>query len=538
MSSPSRQPRLVHSSEESVNGTDDRLIQLRRLLIGPEQEQIEELRRRLDDPDLQPQQLSRFIAEAIALRSKEDRKLQSTLQPMIEEALRISVARDPGMLATALFPIIGEAVRKAVANALQTLFDSLNQVLNRGFSLESWKWRFEAWRTGKSFGEVVLARSLNYRVEQVFLIHRETGLLLGHVASSDGLVQDADLISAMLTAIQDFVRDSFGPKNAEELEVMQVGEFKLWLQHGPLALLAAVVSGQPPPELRGVFVREVEAIHREFTPALQAFAGDAEALAGVDVHLQRCLLGQTKAAKRKSRTAAWVAVGLILLIIASLAGLRIRDNRRWSRYIDQLQSEPGIVVITTQRRWLGYSIRGLRDPLAADPQSLLSGFAVPARRVYAHWEPYLSLDPYFEGARQLESNTALLDRQVIRFEVNSAQMMVDQIAVLESVEDQIKALRQIADANHRQIRIEINGHTDRSGKETHNAELSRSRAETVVHALEERGVPAAMLKYAGVGDSIPVHAGLGSYPQELDRRVTFQVVLGPPPSSVSPGAQP
>ena len=49
---------------------------------------------------------------------------------------------------------------------------------------------------------------------------------------------------------------------------MQVGEFKLWLQHGPLALLAAVVSGQPPPELRQVFARELEAIHREFGPAL------------------------------------------------------------------------------------------------------------------------------------------------------------------------------------------------------------------------------------------------------------------------------
>ena len=190
----------------------ERLRQLRRLLIGPEQAQIEALRARLDDPAMRTEELSGMIAEAIGLRVKRDRKLQTALQPVVEEALRISVARDPGMLATALFPIIGEAVRKAVAHALQGMFDSLNQMLDRGFSVESWKWRFEAWRSGKSFGQIALTRSLGYRVEEVFLIHRETGLLIGHESRQESVVQDADLISGMLTAIQDFVRDSFGPE--------------------------------------------------------------------------------------------------------------------------------------------------------------------------------------------------------------------------------------------------------------------------------------------------------------------------------------
>ena len=212
MSSTSRQAGVADPPEQSGNGTDERLLQLRDLLIGPELEQIEKLRHRMDDPQARSEDLSKSIAEAIALRSKQDRKLQSTLQPIIEEALRISVARDPAMIATSLFPIIGEAVRKSVAHSLQGIFDSLNQMLDRGLSLESWKWRFEAWRSGKSFGEVALARSLNYRVEQVFLIHRETGLLLRHISAGDDVVQDADMISGMLTAIQDFVRDSFGPK--------------------------------------------------------------------------------------------------------------------------------------------------------------------------------------------------------------------------------------------------------------------------------------------------------------------------------------
>ncbi len=529
-------PLIRHGLADSLEAAEaeERLRQLRALLIGPEVEQIAALQRRLDDPRLRSEDLSASIAEAIAIRSRQDRKLQSALQPLIEEALRISVARDPAMLATSLFPIIGEAVRKAVAHALQGMFDSLNLVLDRGLSFESWRWRLEAWRTGRSFGEVALTHSLSYRVEQVFLIHRETGLLLGHLAFTTGILENADLVSGMLTAVQDFVRDSFGRMKTEDLEVMEVGEFKLWLQHGPLVLLAAVVSGQPPPELRQVFEREVEAIHRDFGPALQAFDGDSSAFEATHANLQRCLLGGQRARLRRSYKAVWTVALLLLLAVAALAAVRIRDNRRWTRYVDRLRSEPGIVVIGEQRHWLSYAVTGLRDPLAVDPRLLLAGSKLTERRVVERWEPYQSLDPKFEGMRKLDLEKAALERQVLHFDLNLAQLPMSQFNVLETVEDEITSLRQIADANGLQLRIEIFGHTDRTGKEDRNAQLSQARAGTISTALIQRGIPSSMLTVSGVSDRSPQHAAIETYPQELDRRVTFKVVLLQNPSS--PGA--
>jgi OOP family OmpA-OmpF porin len=515
-------PRVADGSGREA---EQRLHQLRELILGREVAQIAALRRRLDDPKLRSKELSASIAEAIALRAKQDHKLQTTLQPLIEEALRISVARDPAMLATSLFPIIGESVRKAVAHALQGMFDSLNLMLDRGLSLESWRWRFEAWRTGRSFGEVALTHSLSYRVEQVFLIHRETGLLLGHLSFSDGVVQDADLISGMLTAIQDFVRDSFGRMKQDELEVMEVGEFKLWLQHGPLVLLAAVVSGQPPRELRQVFERELEAIHAEFGPALQAYDGDSSSIEGAKANLRRCLLGGEKARVEKSYKAVWAVFLLILLAVGGIVALRIRDDRRWASYVGRLRSEPGIVVIQERHRWRSYSVSGLRDPFAVDPASLLAASLVPASSVSEHWEPYLSLDPSFDGMRGLEAGKERVERQRIHFDLDSAQLPVSQFDVLDAVEEDVNTLRRIAAANRVEVRIAIYGHTDRTGKEDRNEELSRARANTVKTLLAKHGIPEDMLSASGVAASIPGHPEAETYPQELDRRVTFKVTL-------------
>ena len=101
---------------------------------------------------------------------------------------------------------MGPVIRKAVAAALQEMVQNLNQVLSEGLSFRSWRWRVQAWRVGKSYAEYVLIKSLQYRVELVLLIHRETGLLLQDVCLPQVVREDPELVSAMLTAIYVFHR--------------------------------------------------------------------------------------------------------------------------------------------------------------------------------------------------------------------------------------------------------------------------------------------------------------------------------------------
>src|SRR5271165_1270952 len=148
-------------SKEQANGgsSTSSYAELRRLIVGA------------DD-------VGEVLPEAILRRAGRDPQLRQALQPLLEEGIRTSVRKRPEILADALFPIIGAAVRKAVAVALQDMVQTMNQLLEQSVSWRSLEWRIEAIRTGRPFAEIVLLRSLLYRVEQVFLIHKDSGLLL------------------------------------------------------------------------------------------------------------------------------------------------------------------------------------------------------------------------------------------------------------------------------------------------------------------------------------------------------------------------
>jgi outer membrane protein OmpA-like peptidoglycan-associated protein len=519
-------PSRDRAQEDPPNGdSTGEYSRLRELIVGPEQSRLEELRRRLDDRQLRTEDLSQVIAEAIALRARRDRALQQTLNPLVEEAVRISVTRDPGILANALYPVIGEAVRKSVAHALRGLVESINQTLERSVSVDAVKWRIEALRTGRRFGEIVLARSVRYRVEQAFLIHRETGLLLQHVARPDQFVQDSDLVSGMLTAIQDFIRDSFAGTSNQEIDTIEFGEFNLWVQHGPAAILAAVVSGTPPPELRNILERALERVHAEYGPLLTCFTGDASGFGASQPLLESCLLGQQKQKSAGQSKPFFIASAAVLLFVVGFGiFLAARSHRRWDHLMEGLRREPGIILTGANRSWGSYELVGLRDPLSTDPEKLIRTAGIDPARVTSRWEPYVSLDAKFKVLRQFVAERDALEQAVLRFPLNSVQLSAEQLAKLDDIEAHIINLQQDGAAVGQRFVIELHGHTDPTGNEDKNDTLSQRRAEEVAKALVSRGISNDLLRTVAMGSREPVRRATGAYLSELNRRVTFRVV--------------
>jgi hypothetical protein len=381
----------------------DELAQLRNMLLGPEQDKLNALQQRFDDQKQFTEDVSRVLPESILLKGAKDNQLTKALMPTVEEALQISVQKNPRILTDAIFPIIGPAIRRAIANAIQNLLQSLNETLDSSFSIKGLQWRVEALSTGKSFSEIVLLRTLRYRVEQVFLIHRKTGLLLQNVVAEAVTSQDADMVSSMLTAIQDFVRDSFGVQAEDTLGTMQVGELTVWIEQGPEALIAGVIRGTAPEELRLLFQDALETIHFEQRSNLASFEGDSAPFEDSKPVLQMCLQQvQQRPQSKKPSPLLWLLP--ILVLIGSVIWLffALQQEQKWTSYVEKLKTQPGLMLISSNKEHGKYTITGLRDPLAVDPEVLFRESNLDPASVERRWELYQSSDPAFVLTRAQE----------------------------------------------------------------------------------------------------------------------------------------
>ena len=584
MSKPESQELQEPVPQEPEASEAESLRELRSLLVGPEQIQIEQLQGRLENPQVRAQDVSQVLPEAIVLRSGQDKKLAAALTPTVEESLRSAIQKNRATLAEVLFPIMGPAIRKAITESLRSLLQSLNEILEHSFSWQSLQWRLEARRTKRPFAEIVLIHSLIYRVEQVFLIHRETGLLLEQVVNEPSLLPDADLVSSMLTAIKDFMGDLFHAHEQNALETIQFGEFTLWIEEGPQAILAAVIKGTAPEKIRSEFRESLELIHLDQGEALSSFQGDTAPFEAARPHLEDCLLKEFQPGKKKTSPLVPILLGGLLLLVGVWVTFTLLDHWRWSDFVTKLRSQPGIVVTSTGKKQGKYLVTGLRDPLAVEPQVILTQNGFEPDAVVFQWQPFQSLDPSFTLKRikkfldppstvalrlkngtlhasgsapqqwivearklvraipgveayrdndlsdatlvELKALTSKVDQLNVLFTSADSEIKPEQQAQLLALAKDIRKLQALAPSAGRTVRIKIIGHSDKSGSKEKNKELSQARALQIKSFLLAKGISPRILSILGAGTSQPRVAERTERAKEMNRRVSFQVVLG------------
>src|SRR6187402_2469500 len=110
------------------------LEELRLLLLRREQQQIREIRARLDDQEARANEISDVLPQAVRLSREHNDDLARALQPAVESSIRESIDTHPEVIVEVLHPILGPIVRRSIAESLRALLQSLNQTLEHTFS--------------------------------------------------------------------------------------------------------------------------------------------------------------------------------------------------------------------------------------------------------------------------------------------------------------------------------------------------------------------------------------------------------------------
>lgn len=416
---------------------------LRHILVGEVEARQRATEARLNDPAVRAEELSRVLPEAIARSSRKGDDLTSAILPNVEQALEVSVRKNSKVLADVMFPIMGPAMRKAVAETLRERLQSLNRALEQTFSMKGLQWRFESLRSGKSFAEIAMLHTMLYRVEQVFLIHNDTGLVLRHIQRPDVEAQDSDMVASMLSAIRDFTRDSFRLSDQESLNTLEMGDLTLWMEQGPRAMIVAVIRGNAPQEIRHTFQAALEHIESEQSDLLAEFNGDTEPFSASDRHLESCLLHAEANEERKSKTPLYslAAIAIVVMLIGAFLAIRMERNRTWKLAFEKMDEVPGVTITDIEKRGGRYHVAGLRDPLSLDPAGVLSEFGLNPKNVVMTWEPYQALAPSLQLDRAMR---ALLPPDTVRLEMDGTTLKASGRATRQWILDARQVARGLA----------------------------------------------------------------------------------------------
>jgi OOP family OmpA-OmpF porin len=559
-------PEMVVASS-AIREPDEELRRLRELLLTSEHEQIADLRRRLDDPNVRAEEAAHILAEAVRRAARGDPELAVAMRPLVESGFQESIRQNPAAIVDTIYPILGPAIRKAVASAVRGMVESLNRVVEHSFTWRGLRWRMEAWRTGETVAEVALRHSVIYRVEQVLLIHRETGLLLQAVGA-DPAARDKDMVSGMLTAIQDFVHDSFSVEQDQNLDRLEVGDFQVWIERGPRAVLAAVIRGSAPRRLRATLSDAVASVHRDMRARLEKFDGDPAPFEAVRPTLEECLEQEFREKRSGPSPALVVAAAAVVALLGAWGFFAWQNWLRWSRFTESVRNEPGLMLV--ERRGQRASL--LRDPLAPDPARLAAAAGFAPGAPVLEVRPFLSVEPAIveqrvrgilappesvklaytdsvlnvsgeapaEWVAKLRATGAALAgvdkivtddlsisesaeleaaaREAEALEISFAETIVtpgwSQMKTLDELAAKLHALLALSEKIGLPVRITAVGRADRTGDSVQNIELSEARAENLKQALVQRGIP---------GQDFPIRAELVEAGRDRSAGVEIQI---------------
>ena len=224
----------------------DKLNLLKSLLMTEEKEFAESIAERvqmiqqiLDHQDQLAVKVDPIIEDRLDEFVKE---IPSTLGPTITKTLKEEIKNSQDAVVEALFPIIGKMIKKYIAHEMKLLSENITKKTKSAFSFKRWFKRAAARAQGVSVGDLALADYAKPRLIQMFVVEKNSGILIADYSPIGKDTVDKDMVAGMLTAIKSFVEDAFEAGN-QNLEAIDYELYKIHIQNFHSYYIAAVISG-------------------------------------------------------------------------------------------------------------------------------------------------------------------------------------------------------------------------------------------------------------------------------------------------------
>ncbi|MEM6321123.1 MAG: hypothetical protein AAF960_25900 [Bacteroidota bacterium] len=213
------------------------LNQLQSILLREDRATVQQLREAMEDPELISERVGPIIERRMAFfKENFPKEFQVTVDKMIERKLKASQE----VILDVIYPVMGKMIKKYVNHQIQMVKDGIDETIKKTFSKRGFFWQLKSKLFGMKASDQVIHEMKDYKIEEVYVTQRNSGLLFGSASAEKTI--DQDVIAGMLTAIKSFVEDAF-KREREDLEMIQYGTYKILLQNFYSYYIAVAISG-------------------------------------------------------------------------------------------------------------------------------------------------------------------------------------------------------------------------------------------------------------------------------------------------------
>ena len=157
----------------------------------------------------------------------------------VTKSIRDQIRDSKEEVIEALYPIMGKMIKKYIIKELEMLSERIDRQLEAAFTWKNIIARIKAWFSGAKPSTMVTGNLLEPTLEQILVVQKESGLLVGSYNRSQQV--DSDMVAGMLTAIKAFAEDAYSKE--QDLENIEYETFKLVLRSFKSFYVVAAVTG-------------------------------------------------------------------------------------------------------------------------------------------------------------------------------------------------------------------------------------------------------------------------------------------------------
>ena len=339
-----------------------------------------------------PEDIAKAIAPEIAPAIREQIKLDraaiaNVLAPQMGDAIKEQIKLEQEAMVDALYPVIGSTVARYIAEAIK----DINEKIARALSGQTIRRKIQARLQGVSEGELIFKEAIASRVQGVFLIHKQSGLIISEAQPSEENQLESEMVAGMLTAIRSFVNDCIVQTGeVAELDDIEYGLSTIKLEVAGYCYLAVLIKGDHPPKQLVAQIRKtLSKIVLYHSNAVQEFDGDPDSVPQEIHQMLADLITISEAKKHKGyppllQLLLIVAVGLIFAPFGWQFYQNSLERRQETQVLNALDADPELRIYpwTVQVNEDAVTVRGkVPNPmLRAQAENLVKN-AVPTLKL-------------------------------------------------------------------------------------------------------------------------------------------------------------